>query len=218
MNSEEQPLQDSWDARYLEADRIWSGNVNSALAGVVVNLTPGTALDLGSGEGADVLWLAGRGWQATGVDISPIAVERAKAEAQTRNFTEQQARFLVGDLKSWEPQETFDLVTSSFLHSRGDFNRTEVLQRAQDFVSPEGYFLVISHATFPPWGRSQDHHEHDDAPRHDSTTPETELQLLGLEAPGWEIKIAETRPREATGPEGQQAVLEDTVVLAQRRS
>ena len=44
-------------------------------------LAPGRALDVGSGEGADAVWLAERGWRVTAVDISATALERAAAHA-----------------------------------------------------------------------------------------------------------------------------------------
>ena len=42
---------------------------------------PGTALDVGSGEGADAIWLAKAGWRVTALDISPVALERAADHA-----------------------------------------------------------------------------------------------------------------------------------------
>ena len=54
-------------------------------------MAPGTSLALGSGEGGDVMWMASRGWQATGVDISPTAGERARQDATKHGFTEPQA-------------------------------------------------------------------------------------------------------------------------------
>ena len=45
----------------------------------VTDLPPGRALDVGSGEGADALWLAGRGWQVLGTDVSQVALDRAAA-------------------------------------------------------------------------------------------------------------------------------------------
>ena len=55
--------QEFWDARYRSANRIWSGNPNPHLVARVADLSPGTALDVGCGEGADAIWLASLGWQ-----------------------------------------------------------------------------------------------------------------------------------------------------------
>ena len=63
--------QEFWDARYRSTDQVWSGKPNPHLVEHVSTLSPGAALDVGSGEGADALWLASRGWQVTGVDVSP---------------------------------------------------------------------------------------------------------------------------------------------------
>ena len=48
-------------------------------AEVAAGLPTGSALDVGCGEGASALWLAGRGWQLTAFDHSEVALERARA-------------------------------------------------------------------------------------------------------------------------------------------
>ena len=50
-----------WDERYGSRPAIWSGNPNQRLVEQVADLAPGQALDVGSGEGADAIWLAQRG-------------------------------------------------------------------------------------------------------------------------------------------------------------
>ena len=42
---------------------------------------PGRALDLGMGEGRNAIYLAQRGWQVTGVDLSDVGVTQAKKHA-----------------------------------------------------------------------------------------------------------------------------------------
>ncbi|MDN3495216.1 methyltransferase domain-containing protein [Planococcus sp. APC 4015] len=88
-----------WEHRY--ADRMWSGKPNATMVDIVSRLTPGRALDLGCGEGADTIWLAEHGWDATGIDISPTAVARARQAARAAGVT---ARFVVSDLS--EPTHT----------------------------------------------------------------------------------------------------------------
>ncbi|NWN88106.1 MAG: methyltransferase domain-containing protein [Micrococcaceae bacterium] len=212
MNAE-----DMWDERYNEADQIWSGNVNAAVADVVSDLEPGTALDIGSGEGADAIWLAQRGWQVIGLDISRVAVQRAAQAADAAGLSAGRAHFVVADVTNWQTEDTYQLVTATFLHSQGAFDRAGALHVARDLVAPGGYLLVISHAEFPPWAIARhqaEGHDHE----HDATTPASELELLQLDSDQWNVELAELRSREATGPEGEQATLRDTVVLVRRRS
>jgi thioredoxin reductase len=72
---------DAWEQRYRTRPAIWSGRPNAQLVAEVAALPAGRALDVGSGEGADAIWLAERGWQVTAVDISTTALERASPTA-----------------------------------------------------------------------------------------------------------------------------------------
>jgi SAM-dependent methyltransferase len=55
----------------------------------------GRALDIGCGSGADSIFLAERGFDVTGVDLSPVAIGKARAAAGEAG---QQPKFLVLDL------------------------------------------------------------------------------------------------------------------------
>ncbi len=196
-----------WEDRYAAADQIWSGRVNHALVQVVSDLTPGRALDLGCGEGGDAIWLAQQGWRATGVDISETAVGRATGAARNAGLSEDQIRFVAANLATWTSEDRYELVTASFLQSPVELPRVDILHRIAQQIAPGGRLLVVAHAAMPPWGRGGDHH-------HDFVSPEDEVAALGLD--GWTTEIAEVRSREATGPDGEQAVLDDTVVLLRR--
>ena len=66
-----------WDARYEASPRVWSATPNQFVESELVDLAPGSALDLASGEGRNALWLASLGWQVTAIDYSAVAIERA---------------------------------------------------------------------------------------------------------------------------------------------
>src|SRR5215207_9238592 len=77
-----------WEARYGERDgAMWSGRPNGRLVAEVADLNPGRALDVGCGEGADAIWLARRGWTVTAIDISDVAVCRAREAAELAGAT-----------------------------------------------------------------------------------------------------------------------------------
>lgn len=205
----DQAPQEHWEDRYRDA-AVWSGNPNATLVDVAAELTPGRALDLGCGEGADAIWLAQQGWAVTGIDISPTAVERARAAATEQGLDASSVRFDAADLSDWVPHEPVDLVAATFLHSNVELPRTDILRRVAQHVIPGGHVLVISHAEPPPWA-DLSHHA-----AHDFPTPEQELAELELDQDAWRAVIVETRTRAATSPDGEPVQLTDGVLLVQR--
>lgn len=76
------------------------------------------ALDLACGAGGTVLWLARRGWQATGVDVSDAALALASGAASALALADG-VRFLRVDLDEWRPPvAAFDCVTCFYFLDR----------------------------------------------------------------------------------------------------
>jgi SAM-dependent methyltransferase len=200
-----------WETRYAGDEHIWSGQPNQALVDVLSDFDPGRALDLGCGEGGDSIWLAQHGWQVTAVDIAATAIARAQDLATRRGISGAQIVWVVADLATWRPTETYDLVSACFLQSPLDFPRTDVLRSAASVVAEGGHLLVVAHADSPPWSEGHDH-----AP-HSRIDPSEELAGLDLEAADWATLVSGVRPRQATGPHGEQATLNDSVLLLCRR-
>lgn len=200
-----------WEERYAGATAVWSGRVNQTLAELVQPLSPGSALDLGCGEGGDAIWLASRGWAVTGVDISQTAISRATAAATARDLTLDQAVFVTADLTEWmaDADAEYDLVVASFLQSPVGLDRGHVLREAARRVAPGGHLIFISHAAPPPWMTGH-------RPATAFPQPEGELAELQLDVNNWLTMIAEIRTRVVKTPEGDQASLEDTVVMVRR--
>jgi len=207
----EQHSADFWETRYAERNGIWSGDPNHALVAAVADLPPGRALDLGCGEGADSVWLAARRWQVTAIDIAKSAMTRAEALAARRGIPDGRIAWLVEDLASWDPADTYDLVAACFLHSPVEFPRSAVLRRAAASVASGGHLLIVGHAAPPPWATAHGHGDHR------FPSPAEELVNLDLGSTDWNVLVSEIRPRDAIGPDGEIATLDDSVTLARRR-
>jgi len=214
---QEDPTQ-FWEHRYAESHQIWSGRVNHVLAELAGGLTPGRALDLGCGEGGDSLWLAGQGWDVTGVDISPTAIARAQPAADAAGIPAERLHLVAADLGSWQPETEFDLVSACFLQSPVTLDRSQILRRAAAHIATGGHLLVVSHAAPPPWASGLTGHEgHQGGHEHQTfLTPQEEVAALGLPVSDWQQQIVETRRRSAVGPDGAAAVLDDAIVLLRR--
>lgn len=165
-----------WENRYREG-RAWSGNANAALVREVSGVAPGTALDLGCGEGGDALWLASQGWSVTAVDISPTAVAMGAAAQQPGD----DITWIAADLSDWTAPAQYDLVAASFLHSSVLLPREDILRRAAGAVASGGLLLVVGHSGVPPWAEGH-HHAADELPG-----PETVLERLELADGEWEV-------------------------------
>ena len=198
---------DYWEQRYADSTRIWSGKVNATLAAVAREFTPGDSIDLGCGEGVDVLWLAEQGWRAHGLDISATAVGRAREEAAARGL--ENASFTATDLSAWRPDpDSADLVTASFFQSNVELDRIAILRTAASALRSGGHLVVISHAAPPPWAGKK-------GPQ--MLSARDDAAQLDLPSDEWIIEEADERSRPASGPDGQHTELIDAVLVVRRR-
>jgi len=133
----------SWEERYGSSDRVWSGKPNPQLVTEVQKLTPGTALDVGCGEGGDSIWLAELGWQVTGLDFSQAGLDRAAAAADAAGIADR-TTWLQGDVRTWQPPATYDLISSQFMHLL-DGGMPGLVARLADALNPGGTLLVVGH-------------------------------------------------------------------------
>lgn len=113
----------------------------------------GTALDLGCGEGRNLLYLASKGWTATGVDISEVAIEQAKATAKA---TDLKAEFFVTDLDAFDlGQSRWDLLSSIYMQDWHIKSATDTFARMKAALKPGG--IVVIEGFGPPNGLNLDH-------------------------------------------------------------
>ncbi|MDP9117112.1 MAG: class I SAM-dependent methyltransferase [Actinomycetota bacterium] len=179
----------AWDERYASADQIWSGRPNGALVTEVAHLQPGRALDVGCGEGADAVWLAGNGWEVTALDVSTVALARAAVHAEQANA---RVTWVAAGLEEAPlAAQSFDLVTAQYpalLRTPGHDAERKLLA----CVAPGGTLLVVHHADF-------------DAAHASDFDPEDYVNPGDVAAAlddGWQIEINEKRPRTITGGAG----------------
>lgn len=196
----------AWDERYQESDRVWSGNPNVVLVAEVADLTPGRALDLGCGEGADAIWLAKRGWQVTAVDISSVALRKAAGHAAGANVT---VDWQHHNLEHTFPDGEFDLVSAQFLHFWKDFDRDKILRRAAEAVAPGGVLLIEGHMDHGPFP----HGDHEVR----FPTPDEVIAALRL-GDGWETLTKQIHPRQQVGPDGNPATRTDSTLKMRRKA
>ena len=132
-----------WDARYSERNAaMWSGRPNGRLIAEVECLTPGRALDVGCGEGADAIWLARRGWTVTAIDISDVAVSRARDASALAGAAVNWVRADV--LHTAFPPHSFDLMSIQYPalpRAAGELAARTLL----DTVRPGGLLLTVYH-------------------------------------------------------------------------
>src|SRR5215469_6395404 len=200
-----------WDERYRSAQRVWSGKPNPQLVAEVADRPPGRALDVGCGEGADAIWLACRGWTVVAADISGVALERATQHARdTDPAAAGRIEWQRVDLLAQPPEPgSFDLVSAQFIQLPPE-QRTRLFSALAAAVRDGGTLLVVGH------------HPSDlatDVPR--PPMPElfyTPDEIAALLDDSWTVEVSEARPRLASTPDGAEATVHDTVLVATRRA
>ncbi len=192
----------NWDERYSTSELIWTGRANQFVEAHLADLTPGTAIDLGAGEGRNTVWLASRGWSATAVDFSQVGLDKAQQLATEHGVG---ITTVCADATTWQPEAPVDLVVLSYLQLPSDQQRV-VLDHAVTWLAPGGTLFVIAH------DRSNVDHGYGGPQSPDVcyTVDETVAALDALD-----VTTAEVTERHVDTPDGTKIAL-DTLVIAER--
>jgi SAM-dependent methyltransferase len=193
-----------WDERYAGSQQVWSGRPNGALVTETEGLVPGRALDVGCGEGADAVWLALRGWDVTGLDVSQVALERAAATATDAGVT---VRWLAEGLLEAAPEAGgFDLVSVQYPALRRTTGR-DAEHALLAAVAPGGTLLVVLHADVDV--------EESRAHGFDPADYVGRDEVVAVLDDGWQLETDERRARAVDGGGGAHHT-HDLVLRARR--
>jgi SAM-dependent methyltransferase len=109
---------------------------NKFLAEMIEGRTPGTALDIGMGEGRNALFLATQGWEVTGFDISDVGVQLTREAAQKRGV---KLEAVVEDADRFDyGKQRWDLVVGMYMHAVITRNAEKII----DSLKPGGILVV----------------------------------------------------------------------------
>ena len=145
-------MTNSWDDSYTGAQLApWDiGRPQPGFARLAdAGLLTGTLLDVGCGTGENTLLAASHGATATGMDIAPTAIERARMKAAERGLD---ARFVVGDALSLAPlgvglAELADpadtVIDSGVFHTFSDEDRPRYVASLSAALRPGGMLYLM---------------------------------------------------------------------------
>jgi SAM-dependent methyltransferase len=137
----------AWDERYAATELVWSAGPNQFVEQALADAPPGRALDLACGEGRNARWLAGRGWQVTAMDFSPVAIEKGRRLAdQLDADVAGRIDWQVGDALAAARPADLDLVVIAYLQIPAA-ERTPVMRGAFAALAQGGQLFVVGHDT-----------------------------------------------------------------------
>ena len=110
-----------WDKKYSTKKYLFGREAIPFLQDHVDLLPKGHVLDLAMGEGRNGVFLATKGFQVTGVDISAEGLKKAETLAAELGVT---IKTVVADLESYEiPANTFDVIICTYYLQRDLFSK-----------------------------------------------------------------------------------------------
>ena len=148
-------LHPSWNESYASGQLPWdTGQPEPLLIEFVTSggIAPAPTLEIGAGTGTNAIWLAEHGFDVLGIDLSPLAVERARAKMNERALS---CRFAALDfLAAPPPGGPFQ-----FVFDRGCFHvfdepdeRRRFAANVAAVLAPGGLWLSMIGSTEGPRG------------------------------------------------------------------
>ena len=129
-----------WDNLFRKGDVSFNKNASKLLQYAVIDRKPGTAVDLGMGEGRNAVFLASKGWQVTGVDFSAEAIKQAKARAAAAHVA---LDAVVEDLDVYEVgRAKWDLIALFYMHAWFHESKRDIPRLLVDALKPGGLLVI----------------------------------------------------------------------------
>ena len=139
-------LLEQWDVDYQgKQPPLWDvGRPSGDLINAVESgtLRPGRVVELGCGSGTDAVYLAGRGFEVTGIDIAPTALRLAQQKAIKAGV---RVRWLLADVLALPSLEPFDLIYDrGCYHEVRAINFKAYLEAVGRLSRPGTLFLLLA--------------------------------------------------------------------------
>jgi 2-polyprenyl-3-methyl-5-hydroxy-6-metoxy-1,4-benzoquinol methylase len=122
----------------LEGTSLFSLQPNAYMMRMLEGRPAGRALDVAMGQGRNALWLATKGWDVTGFDISQAGLDAATASAKSLGVPLRTMRESVDDFDYG--RERWDLVLLIYAPVR--YESKELMKRIRDSIKPGGLVIV----------------------------------------------------------------------------
>ncbi|GIE77084.1 SAM-dependent methyltransferase [Actinoplanes philippinensis] len=138
-----------YDEVYRDGSAPWE--IGRPQPGLDLDVPEGRVLDIGCGSGEVALELARRGRHVTGVDISGVAIARARAKAAAEGLD---VDFRVGDARALDLAPFDVIVDSGLLHSLHRYGGIEdYLDLLPRLLVPGGRLVLLAVSA---WGITED--------------------------------------------------------------
>lgn len=134
-----------FDRIYSQATPPFRTEANQLLVRIAEGLTPGRALDVAMGQGRNSLYLAGKGWQVTGYDLSAEGLAQAQAAARNAGLTLTTVRASHDEFDYGTAR--WDLIVQTYAFTRLSDNAYR--RRLLDSLKPGGVLIIEGFGAAP---------------------------------------------------------------------
>lgn len=139
-----------FERQYAEVECLWGPSPDPLLVKNIEKIPVGKALDLGVGEGRNALYLAHKGFQVTGIDVSPKAIEKFLDLSKKRGLA---VEGLVMDIRDFEFKlNTYNLVVATAaLHFLRKKEVNEITSKIIRSTAHGGYAYIADFTVNDPY-------------------------------------------------------------------